>query len=116
MKPKFHLTRFTDYRRVRLIGKSYADPLVVLIAAPNDSSTVRIGVSASNKIGTAVKRNKAKRRIRSCLYDLLPSLKEGWDLVLRARKPICDSSYLEIFNAITNVLYQANLLERNNGY
>lgn len=47
---------------------------------------VRIGFTASKKVGNAVFRARAKRRLRSLARELLPKLgRPGWDYVLVAR-------------------------------
>ena len=52
----------------------------------DDTLTVRIGFTASKKIGNAVLRNRAKRRMRAVVRAVLPSLaRPGWDYVLVAR-------------------------------
>ena len=44
---------------------------------------VRIGYTCSKKVGNAVKRNHAKRRLREIARVVLPELgREGWDYVL----------------------------------
>jgi len=49
-------------------------------------ATVRIGFTASKKIGNAVARNRAKRRLREVARKMLPALaRPGWDYVLVAR-------------------------------
>ena len=50
---------------------------------------LRVGFTASKKIGNAVARNRAKRRLRAAAYALLPlSGREGHDYVLVARQGI----------------------------
>ena len=110
MKRRFRLTRSTDFKRVRRIGKSYAHPLVVFIKAPNELEQVRIGVVAGRSLGTAVRRNLAKRRLRACLDQYLPALSYGWDLVFLARKPIDQAAYAEICEAVQLLLKRAGLL------
>ena len=52
----------------------------------DDKPVVRIGFTASKKIGNAVLRNRAKRRMRAAIREVLPLLAlPGWDYVLVAR-------------------------------
>lgn len=47
---------------------------------------VRVGFTASKKVGNAVIRARAKRRLRSLAREMLPALGQpGWDYVLVAR-------------------------------
>lgn len=46
----------------------------------------RIGFTCSKKIGNAVTRNRAKRRLRAAARDVMPGLaRDGWDYVLVGR-------------------------------
>ena len=55
-------------------------------ARDDGSDAVRVGFTASKKIGNAVLRNRAKRRLRALVREVLPPLANpGWDYVLVAR-------------------------------
>lgn len=112
MKRKFRLTRSIDFKRVRRGGKSYAHPLLVLVTAPGSPSCLRIGVSAGRGVGNAVKRNRAKRRIRASLQELMPRITFGWDLVVLARQPMAQANYHDIHLALERLLSKANILQQ----
>lgn len=55
----------------------------------DDCSHVNVGFTASKKVGNAVARNRAKRRLRAIVRDVLPALAQpGWDYVLIGRRDI----------------------------
>ncbi|MFZ1990452.1 MAG: ribonuclease P protein component [Alphaproteobacteria bacterium] len=50
------------------------------------AETIRFGLTVTKKIGKAVKRNRARRRLRAIAQSRLPELgRPGWDYVLIAR-------------------------------
>jgi ribonuclease P protein component len=111
VKRKFRLNRSTDFKRVRQDGKSYAHPLIVLIALPNDGAGVRLGVAAGRSVGGAVERNKAKRWLREATRPLLPQLHPGWDLILLARRTMADAQFSDVQAAVGILLKRARLFQ-----
>jgi ribonuclease P protein component len=107
------LTSSTDFERVRRFGESYAHPLIVLIALPNEMDKSRIATAAGRSIGKAVQRNKVKRMLRETIRPLIPNIIPGWDIIIMARKPIFNASYSEIQAALSMLLFRANLLEKS---
>ena len=110
MQSKFRLTRSEDFKRVRLHGKSYAHPLVVLVTQASESSQVHVGVTAGKTTGTAVRRNRAKRLLREAMRPLLPTLATGWDLILIARPALVSASLEETRTALLTLLRRAKLI------
>ena len=110
MKHQFRLTRSTDFKRVRRLGRSYAHPLVVLVAYRNPAGGLHIGITASRTVGGAVQRNRARRRIRACFDEFFPRIRPGWDLVAVARQPVVEAEYFEIRSGISKLLEQAGLM------
>jgi ribonuclease P protein component len=97
--------------RVRRTGRSFADPLVVLVALPNDQGSTRFAVSAGRRIGNAVQRNRAKRLLREAVRAILQEVKPGWDVVLVARQPLPKAKFYEVETAVRLLFSRANLLE-----
>ena len=55
-------------------------------ARDDGAAMVRVGFTASKKIGNAVARNRAKRRLRAVVREVLAaSARPGWDYVLVAK-------------------------------
>jgi ribonuclease P protein component len=64
-----------------------ARPGFVLLAHPNDSESIRYGITVTKKIGNAVVRNRMRRRFRALLCELLPAQGlSGHDHVLIGRE------------------------------
>ena len=110
MKRNFRLTRSTDFQRVRRCGKSYAHPLIVLVASTNGQKVTRFGIIAGYILGNAVHRNRVKRLLRAAIHAFLTEIDSGWDIVLIARKPIMEAGYYQVSAALEMLLKRAQLL------
>jgi len=78
----------------------------MLRAAPNETGAVRVAVSSTRELGTAVRRNRARRRLREAVrlelkaWHSAPSV----DLVLAARRPAHDATAAELRAAVARAL------------
>jgi len=111
---KFRLTRSTDFKRVRRMGKSYAHPFVVLVVQASEIPRVRVGITAGRSVGGAVQRNRAKRLLREAMRPLLPDLLPNWDLVLIARSSLLTAPLQDIHQVLTGLLRRAKLISQSN--
>jgi ribonuclease P protein component len=74
-----------DFQRAYTTGTKRVGPNCVLYVCPNESSVTRLGVTATRKIGNAVRRNRAKRLIREAFRRERANLPTGLDIVVVAR-------------------------------
>jgi ribonuclease P protein component len=83
---------------------------MVLIKLPNEREISRFGVAAGRSVGTAVRRNRAKRLLREALRASLQSIHPGWDVVVIARRPMAEATFQSTQAALTSLLGKAHLL------
>jgi ribonuclease P protein component len=104
------LKRRADFLRVAAVRRKWAAPgLVLQVAAqPQPSSegaaedtippeSIRVGFTASRKVGNAVKRNRARRRLKALVREMIATgANPGLDLVLIARPATVDRPFDEL--------------------
>jgi ribonuclease P protein component len=103
------LRRPEEFRRVWSTGRSWAHTWFVLWALPNDLDHVRVGITASRKVGNAVARNRARRLLREATRHLYPHIATGWDLVLVARPTLVTVKEPRVESALQSMLNLAGL-------
>ena len=110
MEQKVRLRRTSDIRHVYNKGQSWAHPLLVLIAQPNDLGFSRVGVTASRSVGNAVRRNRAKRLLREAARHLYPQFgSRSWDVMLVARPRITQVKEMQVEKALASLLKLSGL-------
>ena len=93
-----------EYLAVAAARRKWVAPGVVLQARRRDAepgtvdaAAIRYGITASRKVGNAVARNRAKRRLRAAANEVLPvSGRPGYDIVLIARTATLDRPFADL--------------------
>lgn len=88
------LRRRADYLRVQAADRRAAMPGLLLQAAPGQEGCCRVGFTASRKVGNAVTRNRARRRLKALAREVLAyHAAAGHDFVLIARQATPQRDY-----------------------
>jgi ribonuclease P protein component len=99
------LKRRADFLRVAAVRRKWAAPgLILQVAAQPQSESegaaseaIRVGFTASRKVGNAVKRNRARRRLKALVAEMIANgANPGLDLVLIARPSTVDRPFDEL--------------------
>ena len=105
------LTENHEYKRVYARGKSAVRPALVLYCLRNKKvKQARVGITASKKIGNAVKRNRARRLLRESIRALYPQLKPGYDFVLVSRGRTPFANYQIVSSQLKSALEELGVL------
>ena len=98
------------FRRLYAKGESAVGSFCVVYCRRNGLRENRLGLTVSTKLGKAVLRNRARRRLRE-LYRLNePKLKRGYDVVIVARSRCVDAPFSELQAAFLRQCARLSLL------
>ena len=124
------LARRADFLRVAGQGTKWATAGLILQACPcsipkdasgpghsgasvNRAPTIRVGFTASKKVGGAVVRNRARRRLRALAREVIAGeAAPGYDYVLIARAETATRDYADLRKDMRFALKRLRLLER----
>jgi ribonuclease P protein component len=96
MKLTVSLNQNRDFKWLYARGKSAVGVTLAVYVRPNRRGGLRLGLTAGTKIGNAVHRNRARRRVKEAYRLLEPRLKPGHDLVVVARVSAYDADFGQI--------------------
>lgn len=107
-----HLRTRPEFLRVARAGLKWVTPGLVLQAgrrpaAPAEAGqdVIGFGLTASRKVGNAVARNRARRRLRALAREVLPDAgKPGRDYVMIARAETPSRPYMELTRDLKSAL------------
>ena len=90
--------------------KGFANGYLVLYARPNRLGVNRVGITTGKKLGHAVVRNRARRRLRE-VYRLNEHLfKPGFDIVVVARHRCVTADFQKLTNGYLSLAEKAGIL------
>lgn len=100
-----HLRKRADFLKARNGARASRGIIGLEACLRGDASLCRIGFTATRKLGNAVVRNRAKRRMREAARAvLLPQARAGVDYVLIARSGFAEASWPRLLDDVSAAL------------
>ena len=88
-----------------------ANGMLVLYARKNRTSTNRVGITVSKKLGHAVVRNRVRRRLREVYRLNEDRIAPGWDIVLVARTRAIHENFQKLTDGFLQLAEKAGILK-----
>ena len=104
------LSRPQDFAAFQGAGTVRSHPLLTARFLRTDLDVTRFGLSTGRRLGGAVVRNRARRRLREVLRVMAPSFQPGWDVLIIARPAIIDADYGTLVGALRRTLVRGGVL------
>jgi ribonuclease P protein component len=99
-----------SFRAIQTDSRSRSHPLLLLRFRRNDLERTRYGISTGRRIGSAVVRNRLRRRLRTVLRSLDGRVARGWDVLVVTRGAAANASQAELEAALDQLLRAASLI------
>ncbi|NCC50434.1 MAG: ribonuclease P protein component [Spartobacteria bacterium] len=107
------LTKTRFFQEAYAGNERWVGRYMVLWLRRGEDAAVRLGVVSSKKVGNAVRRNRARRRLREIFRRHRTQLVMGaYDLVLVARYRVVDAPWDQVVGEFLSLAGQAGILAR----
>ena len=94
----------SDFLRISKEGTKYSTGYFRVALCPNRLPSRRLGITAGKNVGTAVERNRVKRRIRECFRLNKEIFPDSTDIVITAKKGAAGLNFWQITEELKGLL------------
>ncbi len=94
------LTRGEEFQAVYQLGKRHVSSLATIYVLPRDGGVIRLGVPVGRRIGTAVSRNRLRRRLREAFRAATSLVHGGADVVIVPKGSASAASFTDLAGAV----------------
>ncbi len=98
------------FRRLYQRGKSKVSPYFAVYCQKNPWKNSRLGITTGVKIGNAVKRNRARRRIRALYQVNEGRIAPGYDIVVVARTKVIFARHADLQKSFLDLMDKLGIL------
>jgi ribonuclease P protein component len=109
------LNRPQDFAALQEHGTIRSHPLLAARVVRTELGTTRFGLATGRVLGSAVVRNRVRRRLREAIRSMHPSLRPGWDVLVIARPAIVGADPRAIGTALGRLLARGGVLGEPGG-
>ena len=102
----------SEFGRVYARGKAYVDRALVLYVLKTRSKQTRVGLTATKKVGCAVRRNRARRVMKAAIDEHLDYNIGGYHLIFVARAATPNLKSWQVSRAVARLFRAAGLPDR----
>ena len=101
------LLRRADYDAVYREGRRRSSREFAVFLRPNGLELSRFGWSIKRALGSAVKRNRMRRRIREIIRLHRQEIAPGWDIVIHPRTTVATANFTALSEELVKLLPRA---------
>jgi ribonuclease P protein component len=94
LTPDARIRRRAEYQKIYQDGARCHTRLMTLFFLPNHREGPRLGIAATRKLGSAVRRNRAKRLVREVFRRHKPAA--GYDIVVVPRLEMLSAGFSDL--------------------
>jgi len=106
---QYRLKKRKAFNYIYRVGKSTGVDCLTLVYTTSKNQ-LKVGFSASKKVGNSVMRHRAVRKMREAIRPLIPNIKPDHNLIFVAKDTILTKSAAEVSTACQTVLKKAGLI------